>query len=320
MRNPVGLFIFMVGVTSYVFIPKKILSLQEQLQSYIDAGLLISSDEDALNALKHIGFYRLRGYSYPFYDNSRKKYITGTSLHQILQIYEFDQDLSHCLFGFLSKIEISLRANLIAALLETYDDALILYEPVVFKNKSLFWKNLSKISSEISRSNDVFIKHNFNNHDGQIPLWAVVEVISFGTLSKIVKNLKTGKGSAYEHFANHYKIMTSKGNYINPNANMLSSWIHAVTILRNCCAHNARIYNRSINTSPELINTDKIMPPPRFNGLYQNLLAMKYLRPNNITWQTFYLQLHALLEQYQDYICLEALNFPADWEKHFLIP
>ena len=138
MRNPVGLFIFMVGVTSYVFIPKKILSLQEQLQSYIDAGLLISSDEDALNALKHIGFYRLRGYSYPFYDNSRKKYITGTSLHQILQIYEFDQDLSHCLFGFLSKIEISLRANLIAALLETYDDALILYEPVVFKNKSLF--------------------------------------------------------------------------------------------------------------------------------------------------------------------------------------
>lgn len=299
--------------------PKNILSIEKQLQSYIDAGLLISSNDIVLDALKHIGFYRLRGYSFPFYDNYKKKYYPGTSFQKILQIYYFDQEISQYLFCFLSKIEVDLRANLINALLEKYNDALILYEPVVFKDKSLFWRNLAKISGEIGRSNDVFIKHNFDKHNGQIPLWAVVEVLSFGTLSKIIKNLQTGKDSVFEQFANHYKIYTTKGNYINPSANMLSSWIHSATILRNCCAHNSRIYNRSINTSPELINADKIVPSQRYKGLYQNLLAMKYLRPNDIVWKSFYLQLDNIISKYQEYISLKSLSFPPDWKKHLLI-
>ena len=42
----------------------------------------------------------------------------------------------------------------------------------------------------------MFIKHNFDNHDGEVPVWAAAEVLSFGTLSKIIKNLKTGTGSS----------------------------------------------------------------------------------------------------------------------------
>ena len=42
----------------------------------------------------------------------------------------------------------------------------------------------------------MFIKHNFDNHDGGVPVWAAAEVLSFGTLSKIIKNLKTGTGSS----------------------------------------------------------------------------------------------------------------------------
>ena len=49
------------------------------------------------------------------------------------------------------------------------------------------------------------IRHNFNKHEGQIPLWAAVEVMSFGTLSKTIKNLKTGEGTAYAKFAEFYK-------------------------------------------------------------------------------------------------------------------
>ena len=59
---------------------------------------------------------------------------------------------------------------------------------------------MSTIASEIGRSNDTFIKHNFDNHDGEVPVWAAVEVLSFGTLSKIIKNLKTGAGSSYAYW------------------------------------------------------------------------------------------------------------------------
>ena len=43
-----------------------------------------------------------------------------------------------------------------------YKDALILKDSSIFKNKKMYWQNMSTISSEIARSTDVFIKHNFD--------------------------------------------------------------------------------------------------------------------------------------------------------------
>lgn len=44
--------------------PKQILTIAQQVQSYIDAGMVITSREDVEKALKSVGFYRLRGYSF----------------------------------------------------------------------------------------------------------------------------------------------------------------------------------------------------------------------------------------------------------------
>lgn len=57
--------------------------------------------------------------------------------------------------------------------------------------------------------------------------------------------------------------------------------MQGVSILRNMCAHNSRIYNRTIYTTPEILNADKVTPAPAHNGLYQILLAMKYLRSSD---------------------------------------
>ena len=40
--------------------PKQILTIEQQVQSYVDAGMKITSQEDVEKALKSIGFYRLR--------------------------------------------------------------------------------------------------------------------------------------------------------------------------------------------------------------------------------------------------------------------
>ena len=227
-------------------------------------------------------------------------------------------ELSHLLFQFLSKIEIALRAYITESLL-TYNDALILNDPSAFSDKKLYWQNASAVASEIARSNDVFIKHNFNNHDGEIPLWATVEVLSFGALSKIVKNLKTGKGSAYEKLADNYTYLSKRGNQVRPSLRMLSSWIHSLVILRNMCAHNSRIYNRTINTMPEILDIDKTTPTPSHTGLYQLLLTMKYLRPSDAEWQYFLPALKQLIIKYQPYISLTCMNIPTDWETHLTI-
>ena len=296
--------------------PKKVMSVAELVEKCKAAQMTINSDEEAVALFTKIGFYRFRGYAYQFYDKETKTYRPGTSLERVLQIYRFDKALSHLIFRFITEIEVALRANLTNALLGKYDDALALYEPAIFYDKNLFWKNMSKISSEIARSNDPFIIHNYKQYDGQIPLWAVVEVLSFGTLSKIIKNLKRGADSAYAAFSCQYSFVSANGAKVKPAQSMLASWIQATVVLRNRCAHNSRLYNRSINVVPVLLATDKINNSGRYNGLYHNLMALKYLRPDDESWEVFSDALSHIIDTYASHIQLELLGFPEDWQKH----
>lgn len=85
MRNPVGLS-YLWGCFMYQY-PKQILTIDQQVQYYIDAGMEITSREDIEKALKLIGFYRLRGYSFHLYDNAAKKYVPGTKFEDIIKLY-----------------------------------------------------------------------------------------------------------------------------------------------------------------------------------------------------------------------------------------
>lgn len=233
--------------------PKNIYQTAALIQKYKDAGLVITDDQKVETALNEIGFYRLRGYSFHLYDNATKKYIPNVTFDTICHIYNFDMELRSLLFGMTCKIEVALRSRFCEALLQK-NDALIYLDPSIFKDKAIFWRNTASISSEIARSTDVFITHNYDNHDGQIPLWAAVEVMSFGTLSKYIKNLSTGTDSVYPSLAQFYKYTSAKGNLATPSLEMFSSWIHAVVVLRNICAHNSRIYNRSLTTKPNFFH------------------------------------------------------------------
>ena len=294
--------------------PKNIQTTAQLLQKWSASGMKIETSDNAPEVLSQIGYYRLKGYSFHLIDRATSKFQQGTTFAGVIALYQFDTKLSHLVFSFLSAIEVSLRARLVNALLLN-NDALILNDPSFFKDKQRYWKNQSSIASEIARSNDVFIKHNFSNHDGAVPLWATVEVMSFGTLSKVIKNLDTG--TAYNSLADNYKFQGAKGIMIRPSQGMLTSWIQSVSVMRNICAHNSRIYNRVINTAPQLIQTDKITPPARYNGLYQILLAMKYLRPTDDEWTSFVTELTGLLSQYASVVEISRLNFPVDWANHF---
>ena len=204
--------------------PKQILTISQQIQSYIDAKMIITSLADVEKALTSVGFYRLRGYSFHLYNNATKEYVPGTKFEDIMKLYHFDQELSKLIFSMISKIEVALRVRLVEALL-VHGDALILQDSSIFKDKKMYWQNMSTISSEIARSNDVFIKHNFDKHEGEVPVWAAVEVLSFGTLSKIIKNLKTGAGSSYSVLASNYQYVSQKGNSVTPSQKMFASWV-----------------------------------------------------------------------------------------------
>ncbi|WP_350562555.1 Abi family protein [Psychrobacter sp. CAL346-MNA-CIBAN-0220] len=77
------------------------------------------------------------------------------------------------------------------------------------------------------------IQHHLQHYDG-IPIWVAVEVLDFGSISKLYSGL------TYKHrqqIADKYKI----------SENVFSSWIHALNIVRNVCAHYSRLSNTNIS-------------------------------------------------------------------------
>lgn len=298
--------------------PKSVLTMPQLVQKLKDQGMDVVPEDNAEETLERIGYYRFRGYCYHLLNGTTHKYCTGTSFASIVSLYNFDTNLSNILMGYLSKVEVALRAYTLSALLSS-SDPLIFNDPSMFSDKKDYWKNQSTIASEVARSSDVFIRHNFDKHDGAVPAWAVVEVLSFGTLSKIIKTIKTGSTGVFSLLAQHYRFISSNGGFVVPSKDMLTSWIQAATVLRNICAHNSRIYNRSISTRPTLLNADKVNPQPKFNGLYEILLALKYLRPTDDEWKSFIEDFKTLYNKYNSVVDLQRLNFPIDWESHFKV-
>ena len=74
--------------------------------------------------------------------------------------------------------------------------------------------------------------------------------------------------------------------------------------------------NRAISTRPQLVASDVINPQPRFNGLYQIVLSMKYLRPTDESWTVFINDFKQLLNKYSGTYDISRMNFPSDWESH----
>lgn len=295
--------------------PKQILTVDELLKTYADAGMEISDCTVARDILLEIGYYRLRGYSFHLYNHDTKQYKPGTSLEYILSLYRFDSELRNLIFSMTGEIEVTLRTRFCEVLLQS-GDPLIYLDAAAFQDKELFWKNNSTLSSEIARSRDPFIEHNYKNHAGQIPLWAAVEVMSFGSLSKFIKNLPCGSGSTMQQLASYYTYTTQKGKRAIPKSDMLTSWIHTTVLLRNMCVHNSRIYNRSLSLKPVLLHADQQTPIPKYCGLYHFMMAMKYLRPSDASWIVFMEKFHSLLIKYEKDIDLSRLHFPNDWEEH----
>lgn len=301
--------------------PKKVLhTTKDQINELIGSGLIIKNIPKAEEFLTTVNYYRFRGFSFPFYDNATKKYTKGTDIETIIEIYHFNAELASLFLSFTSKIEISIRAYFVEAMLTT-NDPLSYLDPSYFETKENFWNNVAAIAKDIGRASEIFIKHQFDGHDGLVPIWAAVEVISFGTLSKVLDSLGASKNPnskiLFNIVAKHYSYNTKKAKGIIPSPDFIKSWLQCVVLIRNVCAHNARLYNRVINKKPKILKEDTKNTVSSYYGVYEALLAMKYLRPNNEEWTHLVSDLKNLLNKHSKAIDIKKLNFPPDWETHF---
>lgn len=177
-----------------------------------------------------------------------------------------------------------------------------------FVNASVFAQTLSKIQEELGRSNEEFLSEHSARYSSPSmpPAWKTLEVASFGTLSKMYKNFSDV--SAKKQVARSFGL---------PQYTYLESWIRSIAVLRNCCAHHARVWNRRYAMMPQIparlpldwVNTGSLRP----QKLYPQLCILAYLEQSITPSGEFVKELKSLLVKYP-MVDVRAMGFPSGWE------
>lgn len=277
-------------------------TFKEQVELYKTRNLYINDSETAEQTLHRINYYRLTAYGLTLKDPSDKEqYNNGASFHKMLSLYEFDRRLRLLLLGVLETIEIAFRTHI------SYEIA-HKFGPLGYKDKENFINEkfhkecLDELEILISKSRkgELFIEHHFQKYDGIIPVWAAIEVTSFGFLSKFYRNLKEDVKK------------TIAKTYYNVPYYYIESWLQTLSNVRNVCAHYGRLYNKKLTFTPKLFKEEVNQFDKRFTFAAIYVAQRLLTKTEGLRMIT---DLEVLISEYKDSIDFSHIGFPPYWNE-----
>lgn len=300
---------FFIACGSPVKYGKPALTVEQQLDQLIRRGMVIVDLDAAKQHLQHINYYRLRAYWLPDEmpaaggDHAFKP---DTHFETILDLYGFDRRLRLLVMDAIERVEVSLRTRWAHVLSLRYGAHGYL-DPKLFRNATQHQKCLTKLREELERSHETFVMHYRKTYSEPElpPFWGICEVLSFGQLSLWFQNLLHGADRA--EIAHPYGV----------DEQIIKSFAHHLTYVRNVCAHHSRLWNREMTigmkvpAKPEwlgaALNTEK--PKRLYNTLVMLAYMLDVISPRS-QWRAHLL---ALLGQHPK-VDLAAMGFPDDWQ------
>ena len=276
------------------------ITIEEQVKNLKSIGMIINDEDKAKNILNDISYFRLiKGFSLTV-KTKNDKYTKGVTFEQVLGLYLFNARFRQLLFPEIEKIEINLRCRLANYFSQKYN-------VLGYKEKENFGKPryhkyfLWDIEKEIKRNYKTpFVKNFKEEYAGEeIPFYALVEIISFGTLSKFFKNMKNeDKKNVAKSFGVGYKY--------------LESWIETLAYVRNICAHYGRLYNAKFSKTPILYK--EYQGDVSNNRVFGILICLKHLLFRDKHWNVFVDDLGSLFEEYE-MVDKRTMGFTEAWKE-----
>ena len=275
------------------------MTIDEQVENLKALGLIIDNEDDVASFLNDISYFRLiKGFSIglkPINGN----YNDGVSFNEIKELYLFNCNFRQSLFAQIEKIEINLRSRISNYFSCKYGN--FGYEDANnFRNPEYHASFLDDINNELQRnSKSPFVRNFQQNYEGsKLPLYALIELFSFGTLSKFYKNMTNEDKKAV---ASTYNVSYA----------YLESWIEHIAFVRNICAHYGRVYNVNLVKTPTLYKEyDKAGIGN--NRVFATMLCLKHLLPNDRHWTEFVDLTSTMFEKYP-HVKKELMGFTENW-------
>lgn len=297
---------------------KVALSLDAQVSLLRDRGLDFEDPDHVKRYLSSIGYYRFSAYWLPFEVpvvhgvRRNHQFVPGTTFNQVLAIYIFDRRLRLLVLEAIERVEIFLRAHWAQAMAE-HDSPHAHMNSDNFKCPWAHAARISHVGTQLKKNREKFVEHYIGKYDKPYlpPIWAVVETLSMGGLSLWISETKST--------AIKTKIARSLGL---PTANLLEGVLHALTPVRNICAHHSRLWNRRLTLQlPYVKRLQHLLQIETVSGqqqpsrhLYNYVIVLVHIMDNinhGSSWKTR-IRDHILTATPSQQI---AMGFPHDWSE-----
>lgn len=283
---------------------KKPTTIEQQISILQERGMIISDKSRAKEFLEYCSYYRFCGYALHFEELTSEgerthRYKPNTTFEAVEKLYHFDSALRRLIFHYTTLIEVDFRTTLGNESAVYFNDAHWFIDPENFTKAEQHHDFLSLCSKEVENSREIFIssyKKKYSN-PSLPPLWMLTELMSFSVWSRLYQNLAD---------KNLKKVIADKQK-IKPH--YLESWLKALTVLRNHCAHHSRIWNRNFTQAPSLSERmKKKIIPGQHKKIFVLLLIIYELLRKIKRENDFYNDLTALFREYPE-IDLKNLGF-----------
>lgn len=280
---------------------------EEQISILKERNINIEDDNEAIDFLKKVNYYRATGYLYPFRIGD-KVYAPGLNFSRLIEIYEFDSQIRNIFSSIITEIEVFLRTQVAYLYAHKYG-AEINEEHLSFKNNKELDSFFNKINEVLEKNkNNPIVKHHIKYYGGKYPIWVLVEFFSMGTLSSFYRALPKEDRKKM--------CLDSYGFYAE---SLTDSWFKCFVELRNKVCHQGRLFNSKFPSIPQkplpssLDTTD--------NLLFTQILLLKYMYPNKDKWNQLYKESFEKLIGYyfgEGIIEREHIGLPAGWKEQLI--
>lgn len=305
-------------------VPKPFLSYTQQMDKLVnEKNLQINDRTYAEEVLKQISYFALiSGYKDLYRNPTTKKYKDGTTFEEIVALYNYDISLRELFLKYLLQIERNMRSLMSYYFTELHGENQSQYllqsnydatpRKVTAVNKLIgILSDIANISTDYEYIN--YQRRTYHN----VPLWVLVNVLTFGNISKM-----------YECFTQNLQSKVSK-NFQKINEKEMAQYLKVLTKFRNVCAHNERLFSyRTRNDIPDTSLHQKMTIRKRGTvyvygkcDLFSVVIAFRYMLPKDD-----FLEFKRNLGKIIDNFCtettriteaelLDKMGFPYNWKK-----
>lgn len=328
-------------------------NVEQQLEILKQRGLSVRQPARAMRFLEVVSFFRLSIYMRPFQipGDKEHRFKPNSEFKDIINLYAFDRELRLLVIDAIERVEVAVRASLNNYMSCKYQDE---QDPHSgshwYLNRRLFKEGYdyhrlikelentqSKEATQLRRDIEKINRSNVTGEIKQqrisqrtkenyprfyqyhyqtpalIPGWAMTEEITLGSLSHLYQGLV--KDADRKAIARR----------LNVPHEVLSSWLHTLTFVRNCCAHHSRLWNRELAVQPKIprdkgwelparLPNSQVQPQRR---VYMVLLLLAHLMRQVSPDSQWHHKVTTFISEHPE-IPLFAMGFPENWMTHTL--